>query len=117
MSNLSFELQLINEYNILDNQYKWACSKLTEEKEKYKKLKNHHKTSVDLIQQLNHSVTKRNRILTEGLHEIDKLLNDLYEEIDEHYTETLENNDELAIVHAKAQLELITRIINEVGKV
>lgn len=45
---------------------------------------------------------------------INKFLNDLYEAIDEHYTETLENNDELAVVRAEAQLKLITSIINEV---
>lgn len=59
MSNLLFELQLINEYNILDNQYNWTCGQLVKEREKYKKLKNHHKTSIDLIQQLNHSVIKK----------------------------------------------------------
>lgn len=79
--------------------------------------KNYHKSSIDLLQQLNRSVMKRNRILTERLHEIDKLLNDLYEAIDEHYTETLENNDELAIARAEAQLELITSIIKEVERI
>lgn len=94
-----------------------TCQQLVEEHEKNKKLKNHHKTSIDRIQQLNRSVMKRNCILTKRLHEIDKLLNDLYEGIDEHYTETLENNDELAIVRAEAQLNLITSIINEVDRI
>lgn len=59
----------------------------------------------------------KNRILTERLQEIDKLLKDLYEGIDEHYTETLENNDELAIIRAKTELDLITKILEEVEKI
>lgn len=39
------------------------------------------------------------------------------EGIDEHYTETLENNDELAIACAYAQLQLITEIIDEVERI
>lgn len=46
-----------------------------------------------------------------------KFLNNLYESIDENYTETLENNDELAIVRAEAQLNLVTSIINEVERI
>lgn len=57
-----------------------------------------------------------NHILTEKLHAINKLLNDLYEGIDEYYTETLERDDELAIARADAQLQLIKAIIDEVEK-
>lgn len=46
-----------------------------------------------------------------------KFLNNLYESIDENYTETLENNDELAIVRAEAQLNLVTSIISEVERI
>lgn len=46
-----------------------------------------------------------------------KFLNDLYEGIDEHYTETLENNDELAIIRAKTELDLITKILKEVEEI
>lgn len=46
-----------------------------------------------------------------------KFLNDLYEGIDEHYTETLENNDELAIIRAKTELDLITKILDEVEEI
>lgn len=46
-----------------------------------------------------------------------KFLNDLYEAIDEHYTETLENNDELAVVRAETKLKLMTKIIDEVEKI
>jgi hypothetical protein len=48
---------------------------------------------------------------------INKFLNDLYEAIDENYTEALENNDELAIVRAKSELDLITKILKEVEKI
>lgn len=92
-----------------------TCSQL--EQEKNKKVKSHHRALVILTRQLHRSIMSKNRILTERLHEIDKLLNDLYEAIDEHYTETLENNDELAVVRAEAQLNLITSIINEVERI
>ena len=48
---------------------------------------------------------------------INKFLNDLYEAIDENYTEALENNDELAIVRAKTELELATKILDGVEKI
>lgn len=71
----------------------------------------------DFTQQINRSIMAENRILTERLRKIDKLLNDLYEGIDEHYIETLENNDELAIVRAKTELDLITKILDEVEEI
>lgn len=111
------EDQLRGELRVLKDCHNQVCKQLVKEQEKNEKLKNHHKTAIDLLQQLNRSVMKRNCILTKRLHEIDKLLNDLYEGIDEHYTETLENNDELAIVRAEAQLNLITSIINEVDRI
>lgn len=49
--------------------------------------------------------------------DIIKFLNDLYEGIDEYYTETLERNDELAIACADAQLQLIKKIIDGVEKI
>lgn len=58
-----------------------------------------------------------NHILTEKSHAINNLLNDLYEGIDEYYTETLERNDELAIARADAQLQLIKEIIDEVERI
>lgn len=68
----------------------------------------------EFTRQINRSIMVENQILITELNNIKKLLNDLYEAIDEHYTETLENNDELAVVRAEAQLKLITRLINEV---
>lgn len=111
------EDQLRGEIRVLNDCHNQVCKQLVKEQEKNKKLKNPHKTSIDLIQQLNHSVVKKNRILTERLHEFNKLLIDLYEVIDEHYTETLENNDELAIIRAETELKLITKILEEVEKI
>lgn len=69
------------------------------------------------------SVTTLNRLMRENyrlsvkVQGINELLNDLYEGIDEHYTETLENNDELAIACADAELQLIKKIIDEVERI
>lgn len=68
----------------------------------------------DFTQQINRSIMVENKILTVKLDEVNKLLNELYEGIDESYTEKLKGGDELAIVRAEAQLKLITSIINEV---
>ena len=47
---------------------------------------------------------------------INKFLNDLYEAIDENYAEALENNDELAIVRAKTELDLtVAGTIEKIG--
>ena len=46
-----------------------------------------------------------------------KFLNELYEGIDEYYTETLERNDELAIACAKTELDLVKKILDEVDKI
>lgn len=49
--------------------------------------------------------------------DINKFLNDLYEVIDENYAEALENNDELAIVRAKTELDLITKLLYGFAKI
>lgn len=46
-----------------------------------------------------------------------ELLNDLYEGINRNYIETLGRDDELAIDCADAQLQLIKKIIDKVGKI
>ena len=46
-----------------------------------------------------------------------KFLNDLYEGIDEYYTETLEKSDELAIIRTKTELDLVKKILDEVDKI
>ena len=65
----------------------------------------------EFIQQINHSIMVENQILIEKLHAINKLLNDLYEEIDKNYTESLERNDKLSMNRAKSELDLITKIL------
>ena len=71
----------------------------------------------DFTQQINRSIMAENHILIEKLHAINKLLYDLYEGIDEHYTETLERNDELAIACADAELQLIKKIIDKMEEI
>ena len=71
----------------------------------------------DFTQQINRSIRVENQILIAELHSIKKLLYDLYEGIDEHYTETLENNDELAIACADAELQLIKKIIDKMEEI
>lgn len=71
----------------------------------------------DFTQQINRSIMVENQILITELNNIKKLLNDLYEGIDEYYTETLERNDELAIARADAELQLIKKIIDKVEKI
>lgn len=111
------EDQLRGQLRVLKDCHNQLCKQLVEEQEKNEKLRNHHKILVDLTQQLNRSVMKRNRILTDRSHTINKLLNDLYEGIDENYTEALENNDELTIIRAKTELDLITKILDEVDEI
>ena len=117
MNNSPFELQLINEYNILNDQYNSVCRLLEMEHKKNRKLKNHHKISMNLVQQVNHSVLKENSTLTKRLHGINQLLIELYKEIDKKYTQSIENNDELSINYEKSKLDLITKIFDEVNKI
>lgn len=58
-----------------------------------------------------------NHVIDRRLHAINKLLNDLYEEINGNYIETLRRDDELAIDCADAQLQLIKEIIDKVEKI
>jgi|GEM_PF-3193058 len=71
----------------------------------------------EFIQQINHSIMVENQTLITELHNIMKLLYDLYEGIDEYYTEALIRNDELVIARADAQLQLIKEIIDEVERI
>lgn len=52
----------------------------------------------------------------EKLQKISNLLNNLYEVIYEHYTETIESNNKTAIIQAETELKLITKILNEIEK-
>lgn len=71
----------------------------------------------DFTQQINRSIMTENHILIEKLHATDKLLTDLYEEINGNYIETLGRDDELAIACAEAELQLIKEIIDRVEKI
>lgn len=107
MDLISSEFQLTSEYNTLNDNYNKVCEALEKEQKKNRKLKNHHKTSMNFIIQMNASVLKENSRLTIALHK-------LYQEIYENYIEALENNDELAMSSAESELDLITKILNEV---
>lgn len=71
----------------------------------------------EFTQQINRSIIAENQILITELNSIKKLLNDLYEEINGNYIETLGRDDELAIDCAEAQLKLIKEIIDGVEKI
>ena len=71
----------------------------------------------DFTRQINRSILVENQILITEFHNIKKLLTDLYEEINGNYIETLENNDELAIACADAQLMLIKEIIDKMEEI
>lgn len=46
-----------------------------------------------------------------------KFLNDLYEGINEHYTEIYQNHNYLQVVRAETKLKLITKILEEVERI
>lgn len=71
----------------------------------------------EFTRQINRSIIAENQILITELNSIKKLLNDLYEEINGNYIETLGRDDELAIDCADAQLKLIKEIIDRVEKI
>lgn len=51
------------------------------------------------------------------LRAIDRILNNSYKTIDEEYTIIKNNGDELAVAYARAKLDLITKILDEVKKI
>ena len=110
-----FEEQLQGELSVLKDCYSQIYKELVEAQDE--KLEARFKLLLDFTQQINRSVMAENHILTKKSDAINNLLNDLYEGIDEHYTETLENNDELAIVRADAQLKLIKAIIDKMEEI
>lgn len=107
--------QLQGELSVVKDCYSRVYKELVEAQDE--KLEARLKLLLDFTQQINRSVMAENHILTEKSHEINNLLNDLYEAIDENYTERLENDDELAIIRAEAQLNLITSIIDEIERI
>lgn len=115
-----YNMDFINEMKNIEQEKSIpiTCSQLEEEQEKNKKVKSHHRDLVILTRQLHRSIMSKNRILTERLHEIDKLLKDLLHEIiNEHCIALLENNDDSNIIRIEAQLALIRKIIDEVEKI
>lgn len=114
------EEQLKAENRLLQDAHNQVCKQLVEEQEKNENLEVRLKTLLDFIEDFTHhinrSVMAENRILSVKVEEIDELLDDLYEGIDEHYTEQLKKDDELDIARAEAQLELITSIIKEIER-
>lgn len=92
-----------NEFKVLKTRHNQVCQQLTEEEEKNKKLKeNYYKVSADLMQKLR---------------AIDRILNNSHETIDKEYTVIKNSSDELAVAYARAQLDLITKILDEVEKI
>ena len=88
-------------------------NRLSQDNEKLKaRLKLLSDFTEDFTQQINRSIMAENHILIEKLHEINQLLIELY-----NYTQSIENNDELAIARAEAQLQLIKEIIDKVEKI
>lgn len=115
------EDQLREQLKIFKDCHNQLLKKLAKEQEKNKNLEVRLKLlsdfTEDFTQQINRSVMAENHMLVEKSHAVNNLLNDLYEAIDENYTERLENDDELAIDCADAQLKLIKEIIDRVEKI
>lgn len=115
------EDQLRGRIKVLEDCHNQLLKKLVKEQEKNENLEVRLQLlsdfTEDFIQQINRSIMAENHILTEKSHAINNLLNDFYEAIDENYTERLENDDELAIVRAKTELDLITKILDEVEEI
>lgn len=115
------EDQLREQLKIFKDCHNQLLKKLAEEQEKNKNLEVRLKLlsdfTEDFTQQINRSIMAENQILIIELNSIKKLLNDLYEGIDEYYTETLERNDKLSMNCAKSELDLITKILKEVEKI
>ena len=112
---IPLEEQLQGELSVVKDCYGQVYKELVEAQDE--KLEARLKLLLDFTQQINRSIMAENHILIEKLHATNKLLTDLYEEINGNYIETLERNDELAIACADAQLNLITSIIDEIERI
>lgn len=115
------EDQLRGQLRVLKDCHNQVCQQLVEEQEKNEKLEVRLKTLLDFVenftQHVNRSIMAENHILIENLHATNKLLTDLYEEINGNYIETLGRDDELAIACADAQLQLIKEIIDKMEEI
>lgn len=95
--------QQSDELKVSNERYNQVCQQLAEEQKRIEGLKeDYYKISADLMCKL--------RV-------IDRILNNSYETIDKKYTATKNSSDELAVAYARAQLDLITKIFNEVEKI
>lgn len=92
-----------DELNVSNEHYNQVCRQLREEQRRIEGLKEtYYKISADLMRKLC---------------AIDRILNNSHETIDKEYT-TIENSgDELAVACARAKLDLITKILDEVKKI
>lgn len=92
-----------DELNVSNERYKQVCRQLLEEQRRIEGLKeNYYKISADLMRKLR---------------AIDRILNNSYENIDKEYNTIKNSGDELAVACARAKLDLITKIVDEVKKI
>ena len=92
-----------DELNVSNERYRQVCQQLMEEQRRIEGLREtYYKISADLMRKLR---------------AIDRILNNSYENIDKEYTVIENSGDELAVACAKAKLDLITKIVDEVKKI
>ena len=92
-----------DELSVSNERYRQLCQQLLEEQRRSEGLKeNYYKISADLMCKLR---------------AIDRILNNSYENIDKEYTIIETSGDELAVACARAKLDLITKILDEVKKI
>ena len=92
-----------DELNVSNERYRQVCRQLSEEQRRIEGLKeDYYKISADLMCKLR---------------AIDRILNNSYETIDKKYTTIKNSSDELVVAYARAQLDLITKILDEVKKI
>lgn len=92
-----------DELNVSNERYRQVCQQLMEEQRRIEELKeDYYKISADLMCKLR---------------AIDRILNNSHENIDKEYTIIKNSSDELAVAYARAQLDLITKIVDEVKKI
>lgn len=92
-----------DELNVSNERYRQVYQQLTEEQRRIEELKEtYYKISADLMRKLRAT---------------DRILNNSYETIDKKYTTIKNSSDELAVACARAQLDLITKIVDEVKKI
>ena len=92
-----------DELNVSNERYRQVCQQLMEEQRRIEGLREtYYKISADLMRKLR---------------AIDRILNNSHETIDKEYTIIENSGDELAVACARAKLDLITKILDEVKKI